>query len=170
VNVKLNPNNLRRNLKNKKLKIGDTMDMKDTILRDSTFKINSYVIEDEFKLDYQFCLKANECIPSVEYIKPDILTNYSKTLLRLDTNLDLADNIQTQGVNDTYDFIKMFGILKYTLDGDHKVQKVALKQVVPKSAKAGSYTYIEVLSEVKNASNISIEFKLRNQTYEYILK
>ncbi len=170
VNVKLNPKNLMTDLKPETVQLGSEMNTKGTILGESKLKINSYEINDQFKLDYNFCVAQNECVPSIEYVKPDILSNYDKTLLKLTGSLKMDDTIQLRGVDTVFELIQMFGTIEYEIDGKMKEQPFQIKEAKPTSATNESITYIEVTPEMKNATKIRIHFHLRNQEFIYQLK
>ena len=141
------------------------MNLKDSILPNAVIKIQSFDIQKKYKLKYNFC-SNNNCYDSYEYLLPKINSNYDKALLKISGNLD--GNIN--GVIDLYDFIYKFGELHYTIDGIDKVQLIELAEVNSKHSNTDGTYYIEVVDEVKNATNMSFWFKIRNKVYKYILK
>ena len=94
--------------------------------------------------------------------------NYDKTLLKIDGNVELRES--NINVSNLYDFINKFGTLVYTIGNKVKRQNVSFKEVKPTRTNVKDTYYIEVLDEVKDATNISIEIKLRNKIYVYKLK
>ena len=147
--------------------INNELSFEDSILPDYKINITAYDIQSEYKLKYNFCVK-NECYESYEYLKPEITSNYDKAILKIRGTLTKETSIS--GVYDLYDFIEKFGILSYTIDGEEKYQSVQFKEVVSKKLKEADTYYLEVLEEVKDASNISFIFTIRNKNYEYIIK
>ena len=147
--------------------INNELSLKDSILSDYKINISAYDIQDQYKLEYNFCV-YDECFKSYEYLKPEITSNYDKSLLKIKGTLTKETNIS--GIYDLYDFIENFGTLIYTIDGEEKYQTVQFKEVVIKKLREQDTYYIEVLEEVKDASNISFVFTIRNKNYEYILK
>lgn len=168
--VKLSPIDLRKKTKAQEYKIGEEMKITNSIFNGLSLKINSAILQDEFKLSYNFCAVAGECYQSYEYIKPDILTNYDKTLLKLNLNYKLDNHYINSHYKDPYNFISKFATVEYVINNKKKTHPIALKKVTPKVAKTGNDLYIEVLKEVKNASNIDLVFKIRNQEYRYKIK
>ena len=150
---------------NTEYKLNEEMNLKDSILPNAVIKIQSFDIQKKYKLKYNFC-SNNKCYDSYEYLLPKINSNYDKALLKISGNLD--GNIN--GVIDLYDFIYKFGELHYTIDGIDKVQLIELAEVNSKHSNTDGTYYIEVVDEVKNATNMSFWFKIRNKVYKYILK
>ena len=147
--------------------INNELSLKDSILPDYKINISAYDIQDQYKLEYNFC-GYGECFKSCEYLEREITSNYDKSLLKIKGILTKETNISR--IYDLYDFIENFGTLIYTIDGEEKYQTVQFKEVVSKKLKEENTYYIEVLEEVKDASNISFVFTVRNKNYEYILK
>ena len=150
-----------------RVNINNELQLDESILPDYKINITAYDIQDQYKLRYNFCIN-DECFESYEYIKPEITSNYDKTLLRIRGTLEKETSIS--GIYDLYDFIENFGILSYTIDGEKKYQNIQFKEVTSKRLREENIYYIEILEEVKNASNISFIFTIRNKNYEYILK
>lgn len=148
--------------------ITEKMDFNNELIKDGYLLLNNYEINDKFKIDYKFCITKDECYDSYEYLVPDYKSNYDKTLLKIEGNIELKkSNIS---ISDLYDFINKFGTLVYTIDNETKRQNISFKEVKPTKTKVKDTYYIEVLDEVKNASSISIELKLRNRIYIYKIK
>lgn len=148
--------------------ITETVLFNNELIKDGSLLIESYEINDRFKVDYKFCITNDECYDSYEYLVPDYKSNYDKTLLKIGGGINLKES--NISVSNLYDFINKFGTLVYTIDGKIKRQNVSFKQVKPTKTNVQDTYYIEVLDEVKNAENISIEFKLRNRIYVYKIK
>ena len=148
--------------------IVETIKFDNELIKDGSLLIKSYEINDKFKVDYKFCITTNECYDSYEYLVPNYKSNYDKTLLKIEGNVELKES--NINVSNLYDFINKFGTLVYTIGNKVKRQNVSFKEVKPTRTNVKDTYYIEVLDEVKNATNISIEIKLRNKIYVYKLK
>lgn len=148
-------------------KLNNDLIFKDSILDDFKINISAFDISDKYKLKYNFCIKT-ECFESYEYITPEISGNYDKSLLRIKGTLTKENSIS--GIYDLYDFIEKFGTLVYTVDGQRKKHTLNIKEVTSKKLNKDDIFYLEVLDEVKQATNISFIFTIRNKNYEYILK
>lgn len=148
-------------------KLQEELSFENSILKDYKINITSFDIQNNYKLQYNFCI-SNECYPSYEYLKPSITSNYDKVLLKITGSLTKQNSIDN--IYDLYDFIDYFGNLYYVIDGERKVQSIQFKEVKSKKANQENTYYIEILKEVENASSISLVFTIRNRNYEYVLK
>ena len=138
------------------------------MIKEGSLKINSFEINDKFKVDYKFCITDNECYDSYEYIVPNFKNNYDKTILKINGNIDLKEtNINS---NNLYEFMKNYGTIIYTVNGITKKQNVSLEEVKLSKTTINNTYYVEILKEIKDAENVSIEFNLRNNKYIYKLK
>lgn len=169
VTVNLTLQNLESNTKEETLSLEKEETLKKSILNTTTIEIDSTEISSQFVNTYKYCPKTNECYTSTEYIKPSIVNNYDKTLLKITGNLNLNENTLL-GVSDLYDFISTFGTLKYKINGEEKTQNISFKEVTPTKNKKKNVYYLEVLKEVENAEEISLSLKIRNVTYTYKIK
>lgn len=161
--------NLDENIKQNMATLTDKISFENTQIGDYRLTINSFDIQPSFKISYNYCY-SGECIKSYEYIKPSIMSNYNKVLLKLEGNLEINSAYRLTNVLDLYDFIYRFGTLKYEIDGKTITHPVSFKRVISNKTKHPNTYYVEVLEEVSRASKISIVFKVRNQIYEYVLK
>jgi hypothetical protein len=165
--VKLGLNDLTLKLDEDKLNLNEELDFKDSILSGYKLTINNFDIQKKYKLEYNFCYN-NDCFTSYEYIVPSINTNIDKSILRLEGVLTIEKPISK--LNDLYDIISSFGTIYYSIDGNLKTNSIALNKLTSTKKKENNIFYIEVPSELENASSISIKFKIRNKIYEYVLK
>lgn len=170
IKVELAPKHLDNNQKKETKQVGNAINLNDSILKNSTFFINSYAIQKEYKETYQFCPIEGECYASYEYIKPAIVNTYPKTLLKLEVTLNLDKELIVQGLYNPYTFINYFGTVKYTLNGEEKTQDINFRRVKPIKANQKNIYYIEILEEIEQAEKVSIYFHIRNRDYEYVLK
>lgn len=150
-----------------KVYLNEKLEFLDTILPDYSIKINAIDIKDEYKLKYNFCV-SDECFMSYEYLKPNINSNYDKTLLKISGNIEYEKSIAS--VYDLFDFISKFGILKYTINNQEKISPIKFSEITSKKTNQNNVYYIEVAKEIKTATNISLLFTIRNKNYEYVLK
>ena len=169
IRVALNPDVLGTQKETISYELGQSIDLTNTILNKGTVTLNSYDIASQFIVPYSFCVTDNECIPSIEYVKPSILNKYDKTLLKITGTMELANNTFRQ-LYDLYDFIDRFGVLKYELDGKMKTQRVLFREITTSRLKDPNTFYIEVLEEVSRADKIILQFKIRDDVFEYRLK
>lgn len=167
--VRINYINIDEQTDKKTYQLGEEINFENLPFKNYKIKIDSYEIKSKFKLEYDYCYK-NECIKSYEYVKPSLTSNYDKTLLKLNGTYNLTDEVNIEGIFDLFDLIEKFGYLKYELNNETKTQNVKFKEVTSNKLKEKNTYYVEVLKEVEKASKISLIIKIRNQTYEYVLK
>ncbi len=166
VRVKLEPKDL-KTVKKQDQTLQNVFSLNDSSFKDASVRIDSYEIQDKYKLEYSFCAKKDVCYTSYEYIVPSSLNNYEKTLLKLTGSFELNNNA-IKNIYNLYDLIEYFGVLEYTINDEAKTRDIAFKRA--NSTKDTNTYYIEVLKEVKNATKIDLKIVLRNYEYIYHLK
>lgn len=150
--------------------IGEEIDFKDSLLKDTKLKITEYSLESQYKLNYIFCVSTNSCYDSYEYIMPNLNTNQNKILMKVTGDLSINSNLSSKINNDLGDFITQFGEIKYKINDEEQTMKLKLSQVKPKKSKNGNDYYIEVLEEIQYAKELKLSFIIRGHIYRYILK
>ena len=144
--------------------------LKESIIKDSTIKIQSATIASVFENRYKYCLTSKECYNSVEYIKPDLVNTYPKTLLKINGNITLGEKSRMQEVFNLYDLIELVGKVKYTIGEETKTQKLPFRKVTPTKKTENDAYYIELQKEIEQAEKIELIFALRNINYHYHIK
>lgn len=165
----ITPIDLRGKVQERHSKLGEEVAFKNPILGKSTLKITNYDIKSEYQLVYNFCVKSGQCQQSFEYIKPGILTNYDKKLLKVVYDYKPSEN-WNNNYSDFYKLIEYLGTIRYEIEGQIKTQQLEFKQVKPQKSSSENVIYIEVLSEIDKAEKIYLDFNIRNQKYVYELK
>lgn len=156
--VKLNIENLDKELVTKEYKLTELADLADSVLKLGTLKIDEIKTSDYVTLSYNYCANKNSCYDSKETLRPN-LNSYEKIILSIKTSSNLPLKFD--------DFLKKYGEITYK-QGDVLKLNNAFGVIVPTKAKATGYNYYEI---TKNASNISkITFKIRNNVYTYVLE
>ncbi len=169
ISIKLKPIDLDQNKKTIVLELGNGIVFNNEVLHKSTLKIDKFEIAKEFKIDYNFCVKTDDCFKSVEFIKPNINTNYDKTLLKIVGELNKDENTNVSGLHNLYNLIEHFGTITYEIDGTVKTQKIGFNEIRPQKVKPTNTYYIEMVGEIEKASKVTLEIKARNRTYRYAL-
>lgn len=167
--IKLGPKNLDENYKEYVYDLGTTIDLSKSVLKNSSFIINDAEIKKEFKLYYNFYYDNDSYIKSVEYIKPNIETNYNKVLIKINATLSIDEDIDLENVYNVFDFINYFGTLEYKVNGTSKKQNIEFIQVKSNRVNQENVYYLEVLEEVMDATDVVLSLKVRNQIYKYKL-
>jgi len=135
-------------------------------LNEIQFKINSYELKNSFLINYNYCIKENDCISSKEYLKPSIDENYDKTILKLD--VEYIENSKLD-IKNFYSLLSNFGIITYKIDNKW-INTYKFEEIVSKKVSSKNNIYIGVNSNILNAEAIKLIFNVRGQKYEYILK
>ena len=132
-----------------------------------SFKVNSFDLQSQYLIKYDYCISKDNCYPSKEYLKGTINQNFDKQLMRLDVEF-IEDEIYDY--YDFYDFFEKFGSIKYKINDEWYTQKFGFENVKSKRVSNDEYIYIGVNEEIAEASKIKLVFNMRNVIYEYTLK
>jgi len=170
VRVGLNPKNLEGKTDIKALELGESIEFDALGLKGGKLNLATFELKEKFKVSYKFCVTNSECYTSYEYIKPNIINNYEKAVLKVTGEVVNSNKMDSRSLIDLYSYIEKFGTLKYVIGGKEKIQKVSFKQIQPTKFKANNTYYVEVLKEVLNADEIFLEFNIRGKIYSYKLK
>ena len=93
-----------------------------------------------------------------------------KTLIKVDGELNIDRNTNSTEIASLVDFLNTFGTIYYKIGDSWNNRRISTQNIVPKVSEDLSHYYIEVPSDVKDASEINLTFNIRNQIYKYILK
>ena len=170
IKVNVTPYDLNTKEEGTESELAEQLIFTDSVLKNTTFKIETFAIADTFKVNYTYCATEKNCIDSYEYVKPTTADNYSKSLLKLVGEVKIDESLSMPPITTVYKFMTYFGKIKYTINGEEKDMNIEFKQVKPLKVKKDNEYYIEVLDELKNADSIKFEFNIRNRIYTYKLK
>ncbi len=170
VKISVIPNNLNEVQNMGNYSLGTELKFDDSVLEKSTFKIDSYEINNSFRLNYKYCVYTGECFDAVENVAVSATDNYNKTLLKLVGNIKLDDKLPITKYTSLFRFMNQFVTIKYKKYGETNKIIAKLKQVKPNSASVENTYFIEVSSLLKEADNIVLEINVRNKVYNYALK
>lgn len=146
------------------IKLNKQIDLKNTILKDGMLNFSGVEVADKFRLDYQLCVTDKECYQYYENIYPDLSSNYDRTLMKVGMTLDIPNYYKKLSLGD---FINYFGNIYYEIDGQG--YRTNIKQIETKKVSTKDI-YLSVNSDIKKASVIKLEFKIRNYKFIYNLK
>lgn len=164
--IKLNPKvyfNKEFNVSNK---IGEILNFKNSF-EGITLSIEKFDIKKTYQIDYNYCIKENDCLKSIEYLKPTLNENFDKVLLMLE--YDYSNNSEFNKMT-FYDFFVKFGAIYYKKGEKWYSQSSNFEEVKSKKANQKNKVYIGINGEILVSDSIKIVFKIRNSKYEYILK
>ena len=167
--VRLKPVDLRKEGQTFEKKIKETIGFDDSILGSSSLVINSFEISNKFKLNYKYCYATDKCIDSYEYVVPTTTGNYFKTLMKISGNVMIDRTNNLENITDFRTLLNNYGYIEYLIGDTWKSKKINSELIKPKNSTTSDY-FIEIPYEVKDAKNININLKIRNQNYKYVLK
>ena len=153
--INLSPINIDESSKPSFYKLGENIDLSQTILGSGNFNINKYNINNIFAYSYEYEINGKKYNSKINLI------SQNKTILYLDLNYLSDRNISI------YDFISNYGKIKYKIN-DIEYSTSPPVNKTPNSAK--NSLYLEVDKQIEKASNIWIELTIRNNKYIYTLK
>jgi len=166
IKVKLSSFNLDKNKVSNDISLNELTILNERIYNNTSLLINSLEIAKEFASNYNFCIDKNDCYLSKEYIKPILNSNYDKVLLKVSGNITIDENITYDGINNLYDILNLFGRIEYKKD--NKTYKISdLKKIDPKKYNDKNVYYIELNSDINNASEAYLIINVRNYEYKY---
>ncbi len=142
--------------------LGEEINILNYYIKDYDIKIDSYQIEDYFKIPYEDCI--DECYSFIKYIYPKPNRNYDEVVIRIDGTFEYEE-MTIQKTYNLFNFIENFGVIEYTIDGVVK----EFSDFTLLNSINGSI-YVEVIDEIKNATNIKLIFNVKNEIYYYTLK
>lgn len=167
IRVKITPTKIDENHKQKSVAIGEELNFKDSIFGNSIIKIQNFVVQKEFRETYQSCITPKECYQFAEIIHPNYNSNEEKALLKIEGTLQLDEDVVLPRIYNLSNFIYYFATLTYEKDGKITTQKVTMNRVKPSKFQKENVYYIEVSSDLLNASSIWFHFHVRNKEYQY---
>ncbi len=161
IDVKLEPiNYIGVDVNNSNYSLGDEI-----LIDNNKIMINSYDISKDFTVTYNSCISSNECYDLREIIRPSVIRDREKVLLRIDGSL-----ISDDSNKNLYSFISQFGSIEYVIDGNSYVEYGDFNSVISTKSDLSNVYYIEVDKEIMNASSIKLNFNFRDKKYSYILR
>lgn len=163
--IKLNYINLDLLKSEKEFELNKEISFDKSILGNTKLKLSNVEIKDIFNIKYNLCVNDNECYNYYENIYPDLSSNYDRTIIKIDADLNVDDSYYKN--LSLGNFITYFGNVYYNFDG--KTYKGDLKQIVPKKVSTKA-VFFSINNNIKNADNIYFELNVRNYKYTYKIK
>lgn len=166
--INLNPVDLTENITQKAVGLGKTIKLNDVVFNGSTLKINNISVAEKFQLKYNYCINESECFPSTEYLTPTV-DEYEKSILKLNGTLTFGKDSKEKSMT-LSKLLEKYGKIVYTKDNRVKETDIILKELKPKRVSLKNEGYVEMLSDVKDATKIDLVLTVYNTTYTYHLK
>lgn len=156
--------NLDQMKKEETVDLNQTLDLKDTILEDGSIVVSDVEFGDQFRVDYHYCINDNDCYDYYENIFPDLSSNYDRTLMKIKVDANINNYYKNLSIGDLFNY---FGYIYYEIDGFG--YQTHMNQIKTKKVSTNDL-YVSVNSDIKRASVINLEFKMRNYKFIYKLK
>lgn len=139
----------------KNYKLGDKLDLSDTIYGSGYFNIKSYEVKDSFKHSYKYEVLDQSYDGSIT------IFSSNNIIMNLVMDSEFTDNY------DKFSFLKKYAKLNYTIDDKSYTSRV-FENKTPGSYKDG--LYLSVSKKIGEASAIWFDIVVRNKHYVYKLK
>lgn len=167
-NIKLNPPKIDTVREMDTLEIGKIVNLKETNLGYSTFKLNGYSFVGNYTYDYEYCSSKTNCRTLKDSITPNVSGTIEKTVLLVLNNeysLDPTSDYLNAMRFDTK-FASQFFSVRITNAGESHL--VSLNNKTTQYMK--NVFVFETRQEVMNAEKIDLLLTVRNKRYVYHLK
>lgn len=139
----------------KNYKVGESLDLSNTIFGSGSIKINSFEIKESFPYSYKYEINGQE------YTNEYAITSIKGGVLNVKLDASLSKKM------DSYTFFNKYAKIKYKID-DKEKELVNIDNKTPGNYKEG--LYISVNKEMIEASSIWFDITIRNKHYIYTLK
>jgi hypothetical protein len=130
-----------------------------------SINISDFDISDSYVINYNSCIVSGECYDFKEILRPSLIRNKDKVLLKLVGSAKDGDSS-----SNLFNLINSFGSIDYIYDGKSYSEYSDFNVVVSTKSKDNNVYYIEVDKEVMNSSNIKLSFNFRDSKYSYVLR
>lgn len=163
--IKLNPINL-DDIEVQTKKLNNNVKINEGIFAGLEFNIKNYEMNDIFSYDYNFCVKENECYASKDYVSPKLDRNFNESLIKLTIAAKFNEEYKNINFDNFNDIVNDLASIKYKNSKDKEYKYSTLQF----NKKYKDNYYFDINSEIKGASEIILELRLRNQIIQYKLK
>lgn len=153
--VELNPVWLDKSNESDDYRLGEEVNLSNSIFRTGIFKVSFFEINDNFSYPYEYEINGQS------YTYQLTISSVRKTIMHLK-----LENIYPKGI-DNLSFFDNYVKIKYKND-DVEYEVKSFDNNTPDGYKDG--VYLAVDKDLLEATNIWLEIKIRNKVYKYILK
>lgn len=144
----------------------EKVDFKETLLKNTSLKINSLYINNRYEYTYE-CGYKNNRYDCTDVVVADVSYQNKATLLVMDYELVFDKSVESfQNINDEKTFFSSFATLEYSLNGETKTASVVVANPKRKIDKI----ILETKGEISNASAINLLITIRNKSYVIKIK
>ena len=144
----------------KEFNLGDEVAIDDNDI----IKVNSFDINDNFAINYDYCLKDN-CYNSVQHLVPTLNTNYDKVIIKINGEFKKKDNSKYSNFSNV---LSSIGSVEYKI-GDN-IYTSNMTRITNLKKKEDNIYYYEVNKEILISDSIKLNFNTRKCKYSFILR
>ncbi len=146
--------------------IGETLDLKDTELKNSNVLINDFELTQSYYYDAEKC-DEDQCTTYKKVISLNLITDSGKSILVLDSIVNIDQNtVYYSNNNNDYNIVDNFMYVEYTLNETIYREKVSAIE----NDEVDNKLFVKVSSNAKIADTLKLIIVIRNKEYHYILK
>ena len=153
--IKLSPTNIDKINKKTTKNLNEPIELSETTLDSGNINISEIKINNKFEYYYNYELNNKV------YSSKLNITSLNQTILNIKATYNVDLNMSM------YDFIKTYGSLKYKVN-NQTYESTLMNNKTPTSYSEG--LYIEVNKEIEQATDIWLDFIIRDKEYIYKLK
>lgn len=157
--INISPQNITTKVNLGKSKIGKQISLKDTLLGDTTYKLNSIEFVNRYQYEYENCKSDNNCYT----LKSTLIPSSGNSLVVIKDEITYDEEISYYK-NSKRKFYDDFAKIRYqytNYNGDSKILTNYLTDVTPDSVKG--VKVLEISSLVLNSSNKEMILTFRNK-------
>ena len=161
--ISLNPTIISDEITTNTVNLGTNINLSNTTLGNTIFTITDYEFTNRYEYSYEYCINANNCIPSTDSISINYANDGSRrTLLVLGYELNLDTEVPYMNTVKTYrSFFENFVKIEYEINGQTYTTTATLANPSTYNEKA----VLNVPREVGTASRVDIILTVRNISY-----
>lgn len=136
-------------------KLGDEVDLANSIFEMGTLMISAYDLQEKFSYPYEYEISGQLFTTNL------IITSVQNAIMHLTMNSSYPYQLTN------YSFLKQYATLKYKVS-DKEYTSVVFDNKTPGNYKDGLYLAVD--KQIMNASSVWLDIHIRNQHYLYNLK
>ncbi len=167
-NIKLNPPKVNKVNNVESIAVGKTLNLKNSPLGYTIFKINNYELKNSYTYTYDHCYSETNCQKLTDRITTNIGGTIERTtllILNMEYNLDMT-SIYASSIKTNSKFFDHFFSLYYEKEGKSHIVSLN-NRTTPYMQNA---VVFETRQEIENADKIDLLITIRDKRYTYHLK
>lgn len=165
--VTIKPNNITKKENMGVAKLGTEINLKDTLLGNTTYTLRNITFDKKYSYSYQKCTTTDECYN----VKDTILPSTGNSLAIIEDNIDW-DNTTAYYANGTKDFYSDFATIVYNYNNlqTDKTYVATLKNVTPKYITDVKIYEVPEMITRSFTQKITLKISIRNKVFTIKLK